>query len=89
MQHIEFFTEVLELIVKAEEKTVDIFELGIGAHGDMLVDVYVDAGGAEREEAGSAAAEVGEERVGVEGTSDFWELGCLGGLFFHYTCRLI
>ena len=65
--------------VDVPKQFVDVFKVRVGLHADVLVDVYLDAGGAERQEAALAAAEVGQQLVGVEGALD---LGDLGADFF-------
>lgn len=49
-----------QLLVKSSDRIADIFDYWCGLHGDVLADVYGDAGGAEGKEALFSFTEVRE-----------------------------
>jgi hypothetical protein len=63
-----------------------LFELGGALVGFVLVDVDLDAGGTDRQQALLALAEVGDVLLGVVGALEFWppiktDAGLLGSAF--------
>lgn len=78
MEGVDAIAVGLKMRVDVPEQLVDVLKVGVGLHADVFVDVYLDAGGTEGEEAALAATEVGEQLVGVEGALD------LGDLWAHF-----
>ena len=75
MEGVDAITVGLKMRVDVPEQLIDVLKVGVGLHADVFVDVYLDAGGTEGEEAALAATEVGEQLVGVEGALDLGDLG--------------
>lgn len=75
MEGVDAIAVGLKMRVDVPEQLIDVLKVGVGLHADVFVDVYLDAGGAEGEEAALAATEVGEQLVGVEGALDLGDLG--------------
>lgn len=75
MEGVDAIAVGLKMRVDIPEQLIDVLKVGVGLHADVFVDVYLDAGGTEGEEAALAATEVGEQLVGVEGALDLGDLG--------------
>ena len=86
MQIIKFLAIILEFVVQIGEKIVDIFQLGVGSHVNMLIDMNFDAGGAEWEEAARAVAEISEILISMEGALDPGQFQAMLAIILQQTC---
>lgn len=74
MQAIKLIPKTLQLRIDGSEQLIHVFQAWICLHADVLVHVYLDTRGTERQQAAFAAAEISQYFFSMKGTAYLGDL---------------